>query len=102
MNQNEKYLKYALCREMLETPEVIKNFRVPGLDSFVREASRSGDVLLTGEGSSRIFPAKRAITQSLMKGEKTRFLPKGQPRLWNTNSKTELSSDLPIQERPKN
>jgi glucosamine--fructose-6-phosphate aminotransferase (isomerizing) len=77
MNQEEKYQKYALCREMLETPELIRDFNVPHMDRFLKTSSASEDVFLTGEGSSRIFPAKRAIAQSLMKGEKTRFFTEG-------------------------
>ncbi len=77
MKSKEKYLNYALCREMMETPEVIKNFQVADLDSFVEGALKKESVLLTGEGSSRIFPAKRAISQSLKKGEKTRFFTEG-------------------------
>ncbi|MBF9017218.1 MULTISPECIES: SIS domain-containing protein [unclassified Oceanispirochaeta] len=77
MNNNEKYQKFALCREMLETPRVIREFDIPNLDVYVDDVKASNEVLLTGEGSSRIFPAKRAISQSLMKGESTRFITEG-------------------------
>jgi glucosamine--fructose-6-phosphate aminotransferase (isomerizing) len=77
VNQDEKYQKFALCREMLETPRVIRSLNIPHLQHFVDAVSQSQDVLLTGEGSSRIFPGKRAITQSLMKGETTRFFTEG-------------------------
>jgi glutamine---fructose-6-phosphate transaminase (isomerizing) len=63
--KEEKYKKYALVREMMETPGIVSSFD-PGVVSKFTDAvkSRRG-LFLTGEGSSRIFPAKRAITASL-------------------------------------
>ncbi len=63
--KEEKYKKYALVREMMETPGIVRSFD-PGVVSKFTDAvkSRRG-LFLTGEGSSRIFPAKRAITASL-------------------------------------
>ena len=63
--KEEKYNKYALVREMMETPDIIKAFN-PGVAAKFADAvkSRKG-LFLTGEGSSRIFPAKRAIMASL-------------------------------------
>ncbi len=66
MNLKEvKYNRYALVREMMETPGIIKDFD-PGVVSRFADAvnSRRG-LFLTGEGSSRIFPAKRSICASL-------------------------------------
>jgi glucosamine--fructose-6-phosphate aminotransferase (isomerizing) len=77
MNSNEKYQKFALCREMLETPRVIRDFHVPNLEGYVDGAAKKKDVLLSGEGSSRIFPAKRAITQALKGSEGIRFFTEG-------------------------
>lgn len=69
MNLNEeKYSRFALCREMLETPDVIKKFNVSSLTPYVEELSGAQKIFLTGEGSSRIFPAKRAISENLKKG----------------------------------
>lgn len=94
MNTNEKYQKYALCREMLETPRVIRDFKVPDLNVYVDDAKTSTEVLLTGEGSSRIFPAKRAISQSLMKDESTRFITEGstQAMSYDLKKKTVIGS----------
>ncbi len=65
--KEEKYNKYALVREMMETPDIIRKFD-PGVTSkFAKLVNSSKGLFLTGEGSSRIFPAKRAITQSLKK-----------------------------------
>ena len=66
MNLKEvKYNKYALVREMMETPDIVKAFD-PGVAAKFAEAVRSRrGLFFTGEGSSRIFPAKRAIWASL-------------------------------------
>ncbi|MCJ7448952.1 MAG: SIS domain-containing protein [Bacteroidales bacterium] len=63
--KEEKYSKYALVREMMETPGIIKSFD-PGVSGrFVKTIRSRKGLFLTGEGSSRIFPAKRAIFSSL-------------------------------------
>ena len=63
--KEEKYNKYALVREMMQTPAIVSGFN-PGVAAKFADAvkSRKG-LFLTGEGSSRIFPAKRAICASL-------------------------------------
>jgi glucosamine--fructose-6-phosphate aminotransferase (isomerizing) len=69
MNLNEeKYSKYALVREMMETPEVVKSFDPKSVKPFAQAAALMKGLFLTGEGSSRILPAKRAIYAAL-KGE---------------------------------
>ncbi len=68
MNSDKKYQKYALCREMLETADVVKNFKVLNLETYAAAVSNADGVMLTGEGSSRIFPAKHSITESHKKG----------------------------------
>jgi glucosamine--fructose-6-phosphate aminotransferase (isomerizing) len=65
--KEEKYNKYALVREMLETPGIIKSFDPKVSDKFADAVKSKKGLLLTGEGSSRIFPAKRAIQRSLQK-----------------------------------
>jgi glucosamine--fructose-6-phosphate aminotransferase (isomerizing) len=62
MNLTEgKYNKFALVREMMETPGIIRNFYQETAAGFVQAVSIKRGFFLTGEGSSRIFPAKRAI-----------------------------------------
>ena len=62
------YSKYALVQEMMQTVDVVKNFK-PGQTKGVAETIQSaGRLLLTGEGSSRIFPAKNAIRKALTWG----------------------------------
>jgi len=65
--KEEKYNKYALVREMMETPEIIKTFDTEAATKFVKAVKLQKGLFLTGEGSSRIFPAKRAIYASLKK-----------------------------------
>ncbi len=77
MNSTDKYSKYALCREMLETPGVIRSLDIPDLEVYAEALKKSGRAFLTGEGSSRIFPAKRAITQSLAAAEDFTLLTEG-------------------------
>ncbi|MBN1555660.1 MAG: SIS domain-containing protein [Phycisphaerae bacterium] len=69
MNRTEeKYTKYALSREMLESVEVARNFD-PGCTKAVAETiGKVGKLMLTGEGSSRIFPAKNLIRKILTAG----------------------------------
>lgn len=63
--KEEKYNKYALVREMMETPGIIRSFDPQATIKFVDAVKSSKGLFLTGEGSSRIFPAKRAICSSL-------------------------------------
>ena len=65
--KEEKYNKYALVREMMETPEIIRSFDSGAAAEFADKVKSCKGLFLTGEGSSRIFPAKRAIYSSLKK-----------------------------------
>ena len=65
---DEKYNRYALVREMMETPDIFRNFNPEGAHRFIKKVRSKKGLLLTGEGSSRIFPAKRAITALLRAG----------------------------------
>lgn len=69
MNLSEvKYNKYALVREMMETPAIINSFKPEAAAKFADAVKKHKGLFLTGEGSSRIFPAKRAIYTSHKKG----------------------------------
>ncbi|MFP4211865.1 MAG: SIS domain-containing protein [Alkalispirochaeta sp.] len=74
MNSEQRYTQYALCREMLETPTVIRRFDA---DAATALAVKGSTTILTGEGSSRIFPAKRVVAQALRQGWKERFVVDG-------------------------
>ena len=64
----EKYSKYALVREMIDTIDVVKNFNPEQTKDVAEKIKSVGRLLLTGEGSSRIFPAKNAIRKALTMG----------------------------------
>lgn len=65
--KEEKYSKFSLIREMLETPGIISAFDPKVSERFVKPVSAKKGLFLTGEGSSRLFPAKRAIWSNLRK-----------------------------------
>lgn len=75
--KEEKYSKYALVREMMETPEIIRLFDPEAAAKFAPAIKKCKGLFLTGEGSSRIFPAKRAITSSLKKDFKLPVITEG-------------------------
>jgi len=69
MNISENtYKKYALVREMMDTIEVVKNFDPTRSANVAKEIKSVGKLFLTGEGSSRIFPAKNMIRKALSWG----------------------------------
>ncbi len=53
---------FAVIREMLETPGIIDRFKPYCVLPFANSILRKDNLFLTGEGSSRIFPAKNAIS----------------------------------------
>ncbi len=68
MNEQKKYSQYALVREMMETPSILRNFKASGTEKAAEAIRNIGRLFLTGEGSSRIFPGKNAICQALRNG----------------------------------
>ncbi|MGI6338578.1 MAG: SIS domain-containing protein [Bacteroidales bacterium] len=66
--KEEKYSKFALVREMMETPDILRSFDHGVTERFIKPLKSKKGVFLTGEGSSRLFPAKRSIYASLKKG----------------------------------
>jgi glucosamine--fructose-6-phosphate aminotransferase (isomerizing) len=86
----EKYNKYALVREMMETPDIIKAFKPEVAARFAEAVKKHKGLFLTGEGSSRIFPAKRAIYASLKQGMKLPVVTDGctQAEEYNLNDFT--------------
>lgn len=63
-----KYSKYALVREMLETSDVVNQFSHNSTKRFADAIQKKKALFLTGEGSSRIFPAKKAMYDILKAG----------------------------------
>jgi glucosamine--fructose-6-phosphate aminotransferase (isomerizing) len=66
--QDPKYSKHALVREMMDTVDVVRNFNSDQTREIASGIQTAGRLLLTGEGSSRIFPAKNVIRKSLRWG----------------------------------
>ncbi|MDR3198111.1 MAG: sugar isomerase, partial [Planctomycetaceae bacterium] len=65
---NTKYKNFALVREMLRASEIIGNFDFGRTKRIVDSIKETNRFFLTGEGSSRIFPAKRFIASILGRG----------------------------------
>jgi glucosamine--fructose-6-phosphate aminotransferase (isomerizing) len=69
MNLNEeRYSKFALVQEMMEIAEVVARFDTGQMVQVARQIKDVGRLLLTGEGSSRIMPAKHTIRKALTWG----------------------------------
>ncbi len=66
--QDAKYSQYALVREMMDTISTVSDFDAAATANVAEEIASAGRLMLTGEGSSRIFPAKNAIRKSLTLG----------------------------------
>ena len=62
------YSKYALVREMMDTIDVVKGFDPDQTAEVADKIASVGRLFLTGEGSSRIFPAKNVIRKALTCG----------------------------------
>ena len=60
-----KYADFALTQEMLDTVEVVRNFDAAQSKEVAAEIASAGKLMLTGEGSSRIFPAKNAMRKAM-------------------------------------
>lgn len=60
--------EYGLIRDMLATPDIIAGFDCNQAADTAAEIKAAGRLLLTGEGSSRIFPAKSAIAHARRTG----------------------------------
>ena len=65
---DKKYAGYALVQEMMDTIGVARNFDPTQTKTIAPKIQSVGRLLMTGEGSSRIFPAKNAIRKALQWG----------------------------------
>ena len=65
---DSKYAGVALVKEMLETPDVIRNFDPSQAEAALASIQKTKKLFLTGEGSSRIFPAKNMMFAKCMQG----------------------------------
>jgi len=70
--KDSKYNKIFLTREMLETGEIVKHLDIKEILSYEKEVKKER-IFFTGEGSSRIFPAKKIMYEARKKGYKEDF-----------------------------
>lgn len=66
--KDEKYSQYVLVREMMDTVDVVRNFDPSQTKTVAPKIQSVGRLLMTGEGSSRIFPAKNAMRKAMRWG----------------------------------
>jgi glutamine---fructose-6-phosphate transaminase (isomerizing) len=71
------YSKFLLVQEMMDTVGVVKNFDSHQTKEIAQKIKSIGQLFLTGEGSSRIFPAKNAIRKALQWGMDLRVATDG-------------------------
>jgi hypothetical protein len=45
---NEKYNRYALCKEMLETADVVRNYDISVVEPFAEDVKNENRLFLTG------------------------------------------------------
>lgn len=69
MNLNDNRTReFALVQEMLETPGILRRFDFGASGAMAQSIKECGRLFLTGEGSSRIFPAKNLMYDALRIG----------------------------------
>ena len=68
MKNDKKYTQFCLVREMMDTPDIIRTFKLENVNKVIEAIKTKGKLFFTGEGSSRIFPAKNAIYTSMRAG----------------------------------
>jgi glutamine---fructose-6-phosphate transaminase (isomerizing) len=75
--KDAKYSKFLLVQEMMDTVGVVKQFNPAQTKQAAQKIKSIGKLFLTGEGSSRIFPAKNAIRKALRWGMDLRIATDG-------------------------
>ena len=75
--QEARYSKYLLVQEMMDTVRVVRDFNVHQTGEVAQKIKSNGRLFLTGEGSSRIFPAKNSIRKALSRGLDLRIATDG-------------------------
>lgn len=66
--QQAPYSQFGLVQDMLQTPQVIRNFDPDVVRPLVDPIRAATKLHFTGEGSSRLFPAKNAMAHSRRHG----------------------------------
>lgn len=65
---DQRYTRFGLTRDMLATPEIIRRFDPHRAAETAKAIAQTGKLLLTGEGSSRIFPARSVMAHARRQG----------------------------------
>ena len=65
---NEQQAKLGLVQDMLAVPDIIRTFDPQRMRETGDQIADVGRLLLTGEGSSRLFPAKSVIATARRRG----------------------------------
>jgi glutamine---fructose-6-phosphate transaminase (isomerizing) len=65
---DSKYTGYGLVKDMLATADLIARFNPDQARDTAADIAKAKKLLLTGEGSSRLFPAKHVIMQARRQG----------------------------------
>jgi glutamine---fructose-6-phosphate transaminase (isomerizing) len=68
---------FSLVNEMLEAPGVLRRFDRNAVADWAKAIASSGRLMFTGEGSSRIFPAKNVIDIAMRSGTALRICTEG-------------------------
>jgi glutamine---fructose-6-phosphate transaminase (isomerizing) len=64
MNAHEtRYTQFGLPQDMLASPEIVRQFDPTRMSETASAVAQAGKLFLTGEGSSRLFPAKSITRQ---------------------------------------
>lgn len=66
MNSTDsEYNRFGLCADMMKTVDLIKDFNKNEVLPFAQKIKGKNNLFITGEGSSRIFPAKNVICHAM-------------------------------------
>lgn len=66
--KDPKFRDFALVQEMLQTPAILGQFDFAQATATAQAIRQTARLMLTGEGSSRIFPAKSLMTEVFHRG----------------------------------
>jgi glucosamine--fructose-6-phosphate aminotransferase (isomerizing) len=75
-NKEERYSRFAIVNEMIETAQVIKNLDTHIISGFSKTL-KGPSFFFSGEGSSRIFPSKKTMYDALACGYSGAFYTEG-------------------------
>lgn len=68
-----RYAEFGLVKDMLAAPDIVAKFDTQRMTDTAAAIAQVGRLLMTGEGSSRIFPARHAIKLAMQRGYKLRL-----------------------------